>query len=880
MLHWMSDAVQRFRRFYLPGTLLTLAEMLAIWIPLSAFFELTQAEWQALRAVGPPALACAWAIWTVLMRKWRAPIVAAIADHDRGRSFDPEPAYRAILGIPRRAVALRVGLWFGLAALTGGVMHLQAGFPIQSVWTLTSIIVVHAFGVSIFRALWYARSLGKLSRVLWPDLAPLRRFADNYHNQLVLAAVATGALGVFAIAIFIYFFIPINREQYRALATYFPLTIIALCGAWWPYVKRVPRPIDRYLEAELSSDPSKRPTADDPRAAEAYRTGQLVPYKFALAKAGFWLVGELLLVLQSVLVFSIDRENAALMGGEAAVVTIGATLYEALWNRSTMRPLLNHLSTRHRHSPSLTRTPLRLRSKMLTNFGALTVFACGLALFWSYMQYKVLATGFIQRESELRLHAVLGELQTRATQVPTGSLSAEEIASVLRENVSQFVPPKSVQAEAVFYFLPLDPAEEAIAVGSGSDRPPRLPEIQGKEPMRRRAQGELELSDLHLTGSYARLIVSGGELGSIAVLLPGYRGRGPSTVPQIQVLLCFFFILFFASMGIVFLAANDIIRPIHELERHAAKMAAGDLSLPVSTSGDADEIGQLNYTFEEMRRALNAKLRSSEEMNEFLEQEVRRRTAELERRNREIADALRELERAQDQLVHSEKMASMGRLVAGIAHEINNPVNAVVNSIGPLEDSLAQLPFAESGGQLTEVREILRVIQGGARRTKEIVQALHNYSRGDDDRVVEVDLQRGIDESLDLLRHQLKGGIRVEKHYHGGTKVRGRTGQLNQVFLNLLTNAAQALGDRGTIQIDTETKGGKLTVHVSDDGPGIPPEILPRIFDPFFTTKEVGQGSGLGLSIVHGIVERHGGTIEVKSEVGKGTRFSVTLPQA
>src|SRR5205823_794033 len=129
-----------------------------------------------------------------------------------------------------------------------------------------------------------------------------------------------------------------------------------------------------------------------------------------------------------------------------------------------------------------------------------------------------------------------------------------------------------------------------------------------------------------------------------------------------------------------------------------------------------------------------------------------------------------------------------------------------------------------------------------------------------------------------------KNGITVERDYGEVGRVRGRTA-LNQVFMNLLTNAAQALGDRaagGTIRIKTaRPKGeGKVVVTVGDDGPGIPAEVLPRIFDPFFTTKDVGQGSGLGLSIVHGIVERHGGTISVASEVGKGTTFTITLPAA
>src|SRR5439155_21916941 len=128
-------------------------------------------------------------------------------------------------------------------------------------------------------------------------------------------------------------------------------------------------------------------------------------------------------------------------------------------------------------------------------------------------------------------------------------------------------------------------------------------------------------------------------------------------------------------------------------------------------------------------------------------------------------------------------------------------------------------------------------------------------------------------------RHRLKGGIAVERRYGPVGRVRGYAGQLQQVFMNLLTNAAQALGERGRILIETTRVGRDVVIKIADDGPGIPTDVLPRIFDPFFTTKEVGKGSGLGLSIVHGIVERHGGRIDVDSALGRGTIFTVTLPQ-
>ncbi len=263
---------------------------------------------------------------------------------------------------------------------------------------------------------------------------------------------------------------------------------------------------------------------------------------------------------------------------------------------------------------------------------------------------------------------------------------------------------------------------------------------------------------------------------------------------------------------------------------------------------------------------------------------MRRRTEVLEQRNHELHDALEKLRRAQDDLVRSEKLASMGRLVAGIAHEINNPVNAVINTLGPLEEALGILvasPSSEAAARAAaDAGEMLRVVQRGAARSKAIVQALHNYSRGDEQRPRELGLLRSVDDTLDLLRHHLRH-VRIEKQIDPELRIDGFPGQIDQVFMNLITNAAQAVGDRergGTIRVSAARRDDAVEITVSDDGPGIAPEVIPRIFDPFFTTKDVGEGSGLGLSIVHGIVDRHGGRIEVQSRMGEGTTFRIRLP--
>ena len=277
---------------------------------------------------------------------------------------------------------------------------------------------------------------------------------------------------------------------------------------------------------------------------------------------------------------------------------------------------------------------------------------------------------------------------------------------------------------------------------------------------------------------------------------------------------------FALALGLVLLIVRDMVTPIRALEQRSDEMARGELARPVPPSGEADEIGRLTFAFEEMRRALRDKLRTTESLNVDLEREVRRRTEVLEQRNVELREALEKLRRAQDDLVRTEKLASMGRLVAGIAHEINNPVNAVINTLGPLSETIHQIALAKNGGGARssgtdvaalaqEAEEMLRVVERGAARSKAIVQALHNYSRGDEEMPRELNLARSVDDTLDLLRHRL-ANVRVEKQVEPGLRVRGFAGQIDQVFMNLITNAAQAIGTRergGTIRVAAARAG-------------------------------------------------------------------------
>ena len=340
------------------------------------------------------------------------------------------------------------------------------------------------------------------------------------------------------------------------------------------------------------------------------------------------------------------------------------------------------------------------------------------------------------------------------------------------------------------------------------------------------------------------------------------------------------------ALGLVLLIVRDMVNPVRALEERSDEMARGELARPVPPSGEADEIGRLSFAFEEMRRALRDKLRSTESLNVDLEREVRRRTEVLEQRNAELHDALEKLRRAQDDLIRSEKLASMGRLVAGIAHEINNPVNAVINTLAPLEEAIKAMAAERDGdaGVARRRRGAGDAARGPARRRPHARRSCRRCTTtraATSSARASWSLARSVDDTLDLLRHRLRN-VRVEKQIDPELRLHGFPGQIDQVFMNLITNAAQAVGDARQRRHDphrgAQTQADDVEITVADDGPGIPPDVIPKIFDPFFTTKDVGEGSGLGLSIVHGIVDRHGGRIMVESQVGEGTTFRIVLP--
>ena len=288
------------------------------------------------------------------------------------------------------------------------------------------------------------------------------------------------------------------------------------------------------------------------------------------------------------------------------------------------------------------------------------------------------------------------------------------------------------------------------------------------------------------------------------------------------------------------------------------------------------------------------------------EAKAKRLIDELTRANAELKTLNERLEDTKGQLEQSEKMAAIGQLAAGVAHEINNPIGYVRSNLGMLAEYvdgllsvidayartepvlaahpalLDDLAQAKAGADLPFIREdvggLIRESREGVDRVRKIVENLREFTRLDGADWQYFNLERGLDSTLGILESELRGKVEVVREYAGLPEVECIAAQINQVFMNLITNAMQAIPERGVITVRTGRAGDAVWVEIVDDGVGIAPENLQRVFEPFFTTKPVGKGTGLGLSLAYGIVRQHGGNLAVCSEPGSGTTFRVTLP--
>ncbi len=375
-----------------------------------------------------------------------------------------------------------------------------------------------------------------------------------------------------------------------------------------------------------------------------------------------------------------------------------------------------------------------------------------------------------------------------------------------------------------------------------------------------------------------------------------------------------------------FVLGTILTRRILNLKEASEKVAAGDLSAHLSIKGK-DEIAVVGMAFNSMLDKLHlaAETRQQyqqqlEAMNVGLEERVAKRTTELESTNKALTLAMQQLEaekkeqqvliekiqQTQSRLLQSEKMASLGQLAAGVAHEINNPVGFISSNISTLNEYVTNMVkllnlYEQSEEKISdpEVRQALQTMRNkidfdfirkdirdlisesldGTKRVKGIVKDLREFSHVDESEWQYVDIHNGLDSTLNLVNNEIRYKAEVVKEYGDLPKIECLASELNQVFLNLLVNAAQAIEDRGIITVRTALEDEQhIKVEIEDTGTGISKDDITRIFDPFYTSKPIGSGTGLGLSLSYSIIQRHNGHIEVESKEGLGTKFIIVLP--
>lgn len=841
----------------------TSAEAVALALALAAFYALRplQTFTGAVILAGPVLGAL---IYGIILSVRRLNAIAACYGLDAARD--------AVVDFPRRALVHRTAAVIVIA----GALTFGAAFLARVPWPLTlavwGVVSSTTFAGNVVRALIFRRLLApRASELFAAD--PYRYLALTLRERLFVNGNLLGTVGAVAASAYLWLITGVPLWQMAEMMKYISGLAGILTATWTTDLFLRTRPVIAFLAPRGGPGPTslQGPTSVGRSAAprQALRTITALPYRLAASFFATWVVAGLVYALDYLF-----RGGQALDAIQvfAAVVAVafGLALYQIVLNRRTLAPARERAALELvRSGEAPFRSRLSVSAKLAAAFLIVVVFGGTFAFLTAYAEHE-------------RYLASAAALEAVAQRDALWAARHADLVAAAEDTTSD--------REARLKSLPPGKGDLFVAVG----------ELEGGSlPVG--PEGTLMQGASRTSIAWRRVT----DRAVFGVVVPwkridlGLFGR--------SALLFVFGALGAATLGVVVLASRELARPIRQLARDAQRIGRGELDEPVPAP-DTDELGDLASALETARRDLRSKLDSIAELNASLERKVDERTAELQEANRSLSDALASLENAQEHVVQSEKMASLGRLVAGIAHEINNPLNFIQNSLAPLRRTIRELSHvvdavtvpsdasanalrkaarnvveavrsARVPERLAELEDLMRVMDNGVSRMVQVVRALRDFSRhGTGGEPEAVDLSAAVDSAAALLRHELKGRIRLVTEVSVTPRLWALPGPLGQVLVNLFKNAAQAIDGEGQIRVHSRALDGGVELLIADTGRGMAPDVVSKIFEPFFTTKPQGEGTGLGLAIVHGIVEKHGGRVTVASQVGKGTEFRLFFP--
>ncbi|MBN2723626.1 MAG: HAMP domain-containing protein [Deltaproteobacteria bacterium] len=605
---------------------------------------------------------------------------------------------------------------------------------------------------------------------------------------------------------------------------------------------------------------------DSTVAVVTFRRLQITPYIVVVINTLFFFLGISFEILGALLIFSIPVHILVNMSIFLFIFFCMSQLYMVIVLRKLITPVLERISVEENLRHYVLRSPLSLRFKLGVWFGILIFIGISFSAFFSYLQYGNLVSSFLGKRSVIRLDSFERKLNERLK---------SSGGSDIYQNINKLIIEFSNQDDGFYYNLP---ASGRIFFHSK----PSMPSIDHsiRFELRNNREGYISLRDKGYFGAYRQIFYKNRFRGSVLILYSDTRALRVGNVSTFSRGIFFFILLLIISMIGVGYFVNDVTTPLKRMERHLSAITSGKLNEIIRPEGEADELGRLSLTLEIMRQNIHEKIATIEDLNVNLEKMVDVRTGELEKANINLRQALEELEKVQDQLVITGRLAAVGKLLAGISHEINNPVNAISNTIKPLSEIISSIASnGISDEDIEDLNSLVRILGSSSGKIRDVIDRITNTMVPRENPPYPVNIKDIIENTFRILEHAMKD-VTVSVSIEPGLNVLAHKTPLIQVMENLISNSLRAMdkNDRKLLTISGLKIDSEVLLTVSDNGKGMDRPTVDKIFDPFFTTNEVGKGMGLGLSMVHDIINRYSGRIEVESEPGHGTRMKVYLP--